>query len=353
MTLAHLARLVGGEVEGDGDCIIKDVSSIEDAGPGDITFLASPRHQRFLKDTRASAIIVSEAGPLIKDNNLIVVDNPYLAFAKIIGLLRPLTRPTAGLHPSSIIHPSAGIGSRVAVQANVVIEQGSVIGDDVVVYPGVYIGSGVTVGDGSVIYSNVSIREGSIIGKRVVIHCNSVIGSDGFGYVPYIKGYYKIPQTGIVRIGDDSEIGACVTVDRATIGETVIARGTKIDNLVQIAHNVKIGEDCIIVAQVGIAGSAVIGKGVQLAGQAGIGGHFEIGDNAQIGAQSGVIGDIPAGKAYIGSPAMPHRDWLRMQALSQKLPELKKRLEDVEKMLKKMEAAAKAEKPSAAMRRKR
>ena len=336
-TVEELASLAGGRVVGDGSVVIKDVASIEEAGPGDITLMASPRYAGYIESTRASAILVGDEKYVVEGKNFIVVDNPYLAFARILECLRPGLRPQPGVHPKAEIHKEAHVGKDVTVCAFVTIEEGARIGDRVVIYPGVYIGRDVEIGDDTIIYSNVSIREGTKIGNRVIIHCNSVIGSDGFGYAKEGSHHYKIPQTGIVRIEDDVEIGACVTIDRATLGETVIGRGTKIDNLVQIAHNVRIGEDSIIVAQVGVSGSTRIGSRVTLAGQVGVVGHIEIGDDVTIGAQSGVAHSLPSRGVFSGSPAMPHPEWLRAQSIFARLPEMRRRLNELERRLRELE----------------
>jgi UDP-3-O-[3-hydroxymyristoyl] glucosamine N-acyltransferase len=337
-TLEELARQVQGRVIGDGSLVITGVATIEEARPGEISFLAAPRYTSFVKATKASAVIVPEDKAGLKGPNLLVVKDPYMAFAAMLKLFRPTVMPPAGVHPKAEVNRKAVLGKGVSIQPFAFIDEGAKLGDNVLIFPGVYVGRGVEIGDDTVIYSNVSVREGSIIGKRVIIHCNSVIGSDGFGYAKEGARYHKIPQTGIVKIGDDVEIGACVTIDRATVGETSVGRGTKIDNLVQIAHNVKIGEDTIIVAQVGISGSTRIGSRVTLAGQVGIVGHIEIADDCIVGAKSGVHNDIKTKGVFTGYPALPHKEWLRVQAITAKLPELKKRLEELEKRVKEVES---------------
>lgn len=336
-TVKEIASIIGGEVIGDGSVKVSGVSSIEEAGAGDITFLSDLRHRKYLKTTMAAAIVTGSVESVAAGKNLIVVKDPYLAFATVLRLFKPVKFPAPGIHPSAIVHESAHIGRGASIGACVVVEEGVKIGDRTVIHPGVYVGADSGIGDDSVIYSNVSIREGSKIGKGVIIHCNSVVGSDGFGYVKEKDRYVKIPQTGNVTIGDDVELGACVTIDRATIGSTVIARGTKIDNLVQIAHNVAVGEDTVIVAQAGIAGSTKVGSRVTIAGQAGLAGHIEVTDDVVVGAKSGVTKDIAQKGAYTGYPAMPHNEWLRAQALFSKLPEIYKRLCEIEKKLEVLE----------------
>ncbi|MBI5560989.1 MAG: UDP-3-O-(3-hydroxymyristoyl)glucosamine N-acyltransferase [Deltaproteobacteria bacterium] len=339
-TLGEIAKKVGGRVLGDSSVLIRGVAAIEEARQGDITFLSNPRYGKYLKETNASAVVVSEDIPPVEGKNLLLTKNPYLAFAVLLKEFKPPLLPEAGVHPKAEIHPSARLGQRVSIGAYAVIEDGADIGDGAIIYPGVYIGRNVTIGEGTTIYSNVSVREGTGIGKRVIIHCNSVLGSDGFGYARDGGKYIKIPQTGTVRIGDDVEVGSCVTIDRATVGETAVGRGTKIDNLVQIAHNVRIGEDCVIVAQAGISGSTKVGRRVQIAGQAGLAGHIEIADDCIIGAKSGVTKDIREKGAYTGYPALPHNEWKKLKALSSKLPEVRKRLEDLERRLVDLEKRA-------------
>lgn len=335
-TLKELAQIVGGEIAGDESVVIGKAAEIEDAGEGDIAFIANPKYIDRISTTKASAIIAS---PDIKvpGKNFLYVKNPYLAFAKVLAIFKPSTTSYKGIHPGAHIHQTAVIGSSVSLYPHVYIEQDAKIGDRVALYPGVYIGKGAQVGDDTILYSNVSVREGCFIGKRVIIHCSSVIGSDGFGYAKDGTRYHKIPQVGIVRVEDDVEIGACVTIDRATLGETVIGRGTKIDNLVQIAHNVAIGEDSIIVAQVGISGSTKIGKRVTLAGQVGVVGHIEIADDVMIGAQSGVTNNVASKDVLSGTPAIPHKEWLKAATIFAKLPEMRKMLMELEKRVKELE----------------
>lgn len=336
-TLRELAGLVGGDIAGDENVIINGVASIDTAEEGDITFIAGPKYIAGISGTKASAIIAS---PEIKERhgrNFLYVKNPYLAFAKTLAFFNPPPLPYQGIYPDAYIHHTAEIGSSVSIYPYVYIDEGANIGDRVLLHPGVYIGRGATIGDDTILYSNVSVRERCRIGKRVIIHCNSVVGSDGFGFAKDGSKYHKIPQIGIVRIEDDVEAGACVTIDRATLGETVIGKGTKIDNLVQIAHNVTIGENSIIVAQVGIAGSTKIGSRVTLAGQVGVVGHIEITDDVVIGSQSGVAQDVKEKGVFSGTPAIPHREWLKAQNIFAKLPEMRKKLLELEKRVRELE----------------
>lgn len=341
--LEEIASLIGGSVVGDAREVISGVASLEDAGPRDITFLSDKKYSRLLSSTKAGAVILRDPADAPSGLNVIVSRNPQLAFAKLIALFRPDEHPGPGRHPKAEIHPGAEIGEGASIQAFVVIEEGAKIGGRAVLYPGVYVGRNAEVGPDCVLFPGVVVREGCKVGSRVIVHSNTVIGSDGFGYAKDGAKSVKIPQKGIVRVGDDVELGACVTIDRASLGETVIGRGAKIDNLVQIAHNVKIGEDAVIVAQTGIAGSTRIGDRVVLGGQVGVVGHIEIGDDTMIGAKSGVTNNVPTKTVYSGIPAIPHGEWLRAHAVLPKLPELKKKVAELEKMIISLEEELKKE----------
>lgn len=335
--LKELAALVGGDLSGDGEIEIRAVTPIDEAGHGDITFITNPKYRRLLPKTRASAVIVSKQEEVPSTISIIRVEDPYLAFAKVLGVFKPVTTHYKGIHPKAEVHKSTVVGESPSIYPYVVIDNGARIGNRVVLYPGVYIGCNAVVEDDTVLYPNVTVREGCRIGRHVIVHANSVIGSDGFGYAREGDVHFKVPQAGIVIIEDDVEIGACVTIDRATLGRTIIRRGTKIDNIVQIAHNVDIGEDSIIVAQVGISGSTKIGNRVTLAGQVGVVGHIEISDDVTVGAQSGVIGNLPSKTVFTGYPAIPHSKWLRAQGVFVKLPEIRKKLMELEKRIEEIE----------------
>jgi UDP-3-O-[3-hydroxymyristoyl] glucosamine N-acyltransferase len=333
ISLEVLSTLLGGQVSGDKSCLIGDVGSFNEAKEGEITFVASSKLIKEIPLSKASAFIVTKEAADRKEidgRNLIVVTDVYLAFARAVEALRPAPTPEPGINPKAEIHPSAKLGKDVTVMAFAVIEADVKIAESAVIYPGVYIGRDSSVGEKTIIYSNASIREDSSIGRDVIIHANAVIGSDGFGYAKDKDKYVKIPQRGSVRVEDNCEIGASTTIDRGTIGETVIGRGTKIDNLAQIAHNVVIGENSVLTAQVGISGSTVIGKRVQIGGQAGVVGHIEVGDDSSIGAKSAVLQSVPPGTTYSGYPAIPHSLWLRTQSIIKKLPEIKKTLKELE-----------------------
>ncbi|GMR04371.1 MAG: UDP-3-O-(3-hydroxymyristoyl)glucosamine N-acyltransferase [Thermodesulfobacteriota bacterium] len=339
-TVKELAGLLGCSFSGDGSSVVSGVAPLEEAGPGDVTFVSDRRNLKLLGKTNATAVIMKDSDFFRKAGagfTLILAGNPQLAFGEAVKIFRPAPCPAPGIDARAAVHPGARLGEGVSVQAFAVVEDGAQVSDGVVLYPGVYVGRDARIGEDTVVYSGAAVREGCVIGKRVIIHCNAVIGSDGFGYAREGGTYFKIPQAGIVRVSDDVEIGACSTIDRATLGETVIGRGVKIDNLVQVAHNVSIGEDTVIAAQTGIAGSTTIGRGVQFGGQAGVAGHIKIGDEVLVGAKAGVTGDLPGGAAFSGFPAIEQRQWLRAQNLYAKLPEIKKRIVELEKVLKALE----------------
>ena len=337
ISLSKIAALVQGNVIGDADKMISGAAPFELAGEDEITVAG---HARFLKkigDCLAAAIIVAR-DTKIDAHNLVQVDNPMVAFAKILQYFHPPIQPPAGIHPSAVVGPDFKCGQNVTVGPQAVIGRQVKVGDRVWLHPGVVLGDEVIIGDDVVINPNVTIQARCIIGNRVIIHAGTVIGSDGFGFAPDGKCYHKIPHTGIVQIDDDVEIGANNAIDRGTFGKTHIGRGVKTDNLVQIAHNVSVGENTIIVAQVGISGSVTIGKNVILAGQSGVAGHLTIGDGAIVGPQTGVGKPVPDGQIVSsGIPEMPHRLWLRVQRLIPKLPEFSKRLRGLEKRLKRFE----------------
>lgn len=344
-TLAELARLCGGKVVGDGAIKIKGLASVSDAQEGHITFLANLKYRSLLSKTRASAIIASEVIDEVKVPFLIVSD-PYLAYAKIARLFFLKPYEPKGISNEAIISPTARVGKDVTIAPFVYVGENVVIGDRVTLYPGVYIGDDVTIGDDVIFYPQVTILRDSFIGNRVILHSGVVIGGDGFGYAREKGRHVKIPQAGNVHIDDDVEIGSNSTVDRAALGRTWIKRGVKIDNLVMVAHNVIVGENTVIVAQSGIAGSSQLGNNVILAAQTGVAGHLNIGDEVVVGARGGVSRDISPKTMVSGAPAIPHRDWLKAVTLFGRFPELyeefrgiKKKVEALENRLKKLEGA--------------
>jgi UDP-3-O-[3-hydroxymyristoyl] glucosamine N-acyltransferase len=328
-TLKELADLVGGEIVGDETIEISGVMSIDEAKRGQITFVANPNYLKKVKETKASAVILSSE-PAGVTKPLLVTENPYLAYAKIVSLYYRRPRQPLGIASQSFIGVGCHLGADISIYPFVYVGNNVHISDRVVLFPGVYVGDDSYIGEDTIIYPNVSIYEGSKIGKRVVIHAGSVIGSDGFGYARDGRKSVKIHQIGIVQIDDDVEIGANNAIDRAALGKTRLRRGVKTDNLVQIGHNVTIGEDSIIVAQVGISGSVEVGSNVTLAGQVGVAGHLKIGDNVTVGAQSGITKSIPPDQVVSGLPAIPHQKWLRSQVNITKLPEMRKRIKKLE-----------------------
>ncbi len=344
-TLKEIAQLIGGEVVGDANVVITGICGIKEAEEGDITFLANPKYLPLMHHTQASAIITSRD---IKESPrpMIRTENPSLAFAKMVGLMAPNEiRHPKGIHPTAIIGKDVVLGKEVAIEPYVVIDDHAVIGDRTVLYMGVYVGHHAKIGEDSLIYPHVTIRERVEIGNRVIIHSGTVIGSDGFGFSTVKGVHHKIPQIGTVVIEDDVEIGANVTIDRARFDKTLIKKGTKIDNLVQIAHNVVVGEHSVIVAQTGISGSTEIGNNVILAGQSGIVGHISIGDNAVIAAQAGVTKSVPPNSCVSGYPAKPHREAKRINACVQRLPELVKTITKLQKRIEELEAKLNFQEP--------
>jgi UDP-3-O-[3-hydroxymyristoyl] glucosamine N-acyltransferase len=335
-TLSELAHYVDGKVIGDGSVVIHKIAAIDEANPGEITFLTHPRYQQFLSKCQASAVIV---GPGVVSDvetgsrlNYIETANPYVAFAKVLQLFYPAPQFDRTVSPESHIEKSAILGESVTIFPNVFVGPRVRIGTGTVVFPGVFLGEEAQVGAQCVLHPNVVVREGCRLGDRIILHAGVVIGSDGFGYAGSGDQRVKIPQTGIVVVEDDVEIGANTTVDRATLGRTVISRGVKIDNLVQIAHNVIIGEHSVIAAQAGIAGSTRIGKNVTLAGQVGVVNHVQIGDGAMIGPQSGIPKSVPAGAILSGGiAAAPHHEWLKVMTLLPQLPKLWSSVRSLEK----------------------
>lgn len=328
----ELAELVNGELVGNSSLSIKGVSGIAESTPETITFAENSDYFKEAENSAAGAIIVSKK---VTDSSktIIRVKNPRLAFARVARLFEPDIYHNPGIHPSAVISETAIIGQGVSIHPRVVIDDKARIGDNVQLAPGVYVGKNVVIGENTIIHPNVVLEYDTVIGANVIIHGGTVIGSDGYGFVSDSEGHHKIPQLGNVVIEDNVEIGANVTVDRGTSGPTVIKQGTKIDNLVQIAHNVQLGEENLIVAQVGIAGSSILGKRVTLAGKVGITGHLTVGDNTTIMAGSIVTKNTPRGVVYSGNPAHDHKEELREQAVRRKMPEILKRIKLIEKKL--------------------
>ena len=330
MTVQEIAGWLGGEVSGDSSTAIKGVAKIEEAQAGDITFLANPKYEKFLATTKASAILVSKKLDIAKlsfRSSLVCirVNDPYVAFLLVLKRFNPQIDPwPKGIHPTAVISGSAKIGKNVSVGAHSVIDENAEIGENTRISHGCVVGVQAKLGRDCLLYPQTTIYHQCKVGDRVILHAGCVVGSDGFGFAPKPDGSYeKIPQVGIVVIEDDVEIGANTTIDRATLGETLIKRGVKIDNLVQVAHNVVIGENTVIAGQAGISGSVKIGKNCVLAGQVGIAGHLEIADRTVLMAQSGIPKSLPEpGKTYFGSPVKEHHRAARIEAVIRSLPEL-------------------------------
>lgn len=335
-TLKELAELVGGTVVGDGDIAISRVAAITEAQAGEITFVANPKYLPLLQETRASAVIAAP-GVEASHLSLLVCRNPYLAFAKILTYLQVRRPAPQGVMAGAFVHPSASLGEGITIHPGCVVGENVAIGAGTVLYPGVIVYADVVIGEECTLHAGVIVREGCRIGNRVILQPSAVIGADGFGFAPDGPRYYKIPQVGIVVIEDDVEIGASSCIDRAALGITRIRRGVKIDNLVQIGHNVVVGEDTIVIAQVGIAGSTEIGSHCTFGGQAGVTGHLKIGDNVMIGAQSGVIGNVEPNQVLSGTPVLPHREWLKASMSLPRLPELRKDVTRMKRQLAELE----------------
>ena len=337
VTLDTVAKAIDGTVVGDGSVEITGVAGIREAQEGDLTFLANPRYEPYLACTHASAIIVAEnhrdvGKPLIQNSN------PYLAFLKAVRFFQgDAERPSPGVHPSAVVARDVKVDPTSCIGPHVVLERGVSVGARSIIQAGCYVGAGVRIGADTLLYPNVTVREGCEIGDRVIVHSGTVVGSDGFGFVRDGGVHRKLPQVGNVVVEDDVELGACVTIDRATMGTTRIGAGSKIDNLVQIAHNVQVGKNCIIVAQVGISGSTVLGDDVVLAGQVGVVGHIEIGAGAMIGAKSGVSRSVKPGERLFGSPALPVTQAMRIEASLRHLPELLHTVRQLRRRVEKLE----------------
>lgn len=337
LTAQLIAQYIGGEVEGDGTVAVSDFAKIEEARCGTITFLANPKYTHYIYNTEASIVLVGrdfKAEEPVKAT-LIRVDNPYSALATLMNVAAQALQPHyEGIEEGSHIAEGVEIPEGCYVGAFAYIARGAKIGKNVKIYPGAYVGDGVTIGDDSILYPGAKVYYGCKIGARCIIHAGAVIGSDGFGFAPDANGvYHKIAQLGIVTIDDDVEIGANTTVDRSTMGHTHICRGVKLDNLIQVAHNVEIGHDTVMASQVGIAGSTKVGSNCMIGGQVGIAGHIFVGDRVSIGAQSGIPKSVASDSRIMGSPAMPMGEYARMVASSKRLAELVAKVDRLERQL--------------------
>lgn len=340
LKVSEIVEIIGGRlIVGSPDTIITGVSSIENPKRGDIVFVRDKKYEKYLSNTEASAVLISFEPSVSLPSHLacIIVDIPELAFLRLMDYFYPKKIPFSGIHPTAVIEDGVTLGENISIAPFVYIGKDSKIGRRVVVYPFVYIGENCEIGEDTIIYPNVTIRESSIIGARCIIHSGVCIGSDGFGFVFDGEKWRKIPQVGKVIIKDDVEIGSNTCIDRATLGETVIGCGTKLDNLVQVGHNVRMGKHCVVAGTTGIAGSAVIGDYVRIGAGAGINGHIEIGDHVSIGAWSGVAKSIESGKTVSGFPAVEHTLAKKIMVSQQYLPDILRRLKDIERRMEKIE----------------
>lgn len=338
MTLRELADHLACRLEGDGELTITRVAALESAGPGDVSFCSNPKYLRILSGTKASAVIAAEGVAVPEGVAALRTPEPYVAFARALGLLHPQPAPPVGVHPTAVIEPGVVLGEDVSIGPYAWIGTGAVLGARTVVRAHATVGEGAIIGDDCLLHPHVSIRERVTLGHRVVVQDHAVIGSDGFGFAADASGtMLKIPQVGTVVVGDDVEIGVSTAIDRPPIGATVIGAGTKIDNLVQIGHGVELGERVILVSQVGIAGSTTVGAGTVLAGQVGVAGHLSIGKGVRATAQTGIPNSLPD-KAFVsGYPAIDNRDWLKASAVFRTLPALRRQVADLQRRLEALE----------------
>jgi UDP-3-O-[3-hydroxymyristoyl] glucosamine N-acyltransferase len=330
-----IAGFLKGEIEGDPDAVVNNIAKIEEGKPGDLSFLANPKYEQYLYTTKSSIVLVNKSfiSSTKVNATLIRVDNAYDAFASLLQLVVQSKPVKKGIHPTAVIEPSASIGEDVYIGPYAYVGENCKIGERVLLFPHVYVGDNTVIGNDTLLNPGVKVYHECRIGQKCVIHAGTVIGSDGFGFAPQSENeFLKIPQIGNVVIEDNVEIGANVAIDRATMGSTVIRKGVKIDNLIQIGHNVEIGENTVMAGQVGIAGSTKIGRNCMFGGQVGIAGHLKIADGAKIGAQSGIPGDVKKENSILlGYPAIDHRDFLRSSILFKRLPEINTRIEKMAK----------------------
>lgn len=335
-TLKEIAEMIGGVCSKEEQMEICALADIDHAGPGHLTF-AVPPHLEKAEQSNAGAVIIgtdveSFAKPAIR------VANPRAAFARLLTAFAPRAEVKRGIHPTAVIGQGVMIGKNVAIMAYAVIDDNVTIGDNTIIYPHTYVGVGAKIGADSILYPSVTVYEGCQVGNRNIIHSSTVIGGDGFGFVTTDGAHNKVPQVGNVILEDDVEIGAHVGIDRATMDSTVVGKGTKIDNLVHLGHNVVLGEGCLVVAQTGISGSTIVGHHVTFGGQCGTVGHIKVGSNSVLAARSGLIADVPENSFFAGFPAGPHVNWLRQEASSRKVPDLIKQVKKLEKRLAELES---------------
>lgn len=335
LTAGEIAALVEGELEGDATLSIRGVSALESATSSELSFVANARYLPYLQGTRAGAVLTSAdlAREVPKGRTRITVADPHVALYRVLLALHPPRRAPAEVHPTAVVHPDAAVHPEASVGPYAVIEAGARIGEGSRVGAHVVVGEGVEIGRDCVVHPHATLYPGVVMGDRCVIHSGARLGREGFGFVWLDGGHRRVPQVGRCVLGDDVEVGANCTVDRGSVGDTVVGSGTKLDSLVHLGHNVRVGEHVLMIAQVGVAGSTQVGDGAVLGGQVGVAGHLSIGAGARLGAQAGVIGDVPAGETYSGYPARPHREALRAQGALFRLPELLKRVRALERRL--------------------
>lgn len=342
-TAEQIASVIGGKIEGDKDAKVRTFAKIEEGVEGAISFLSNPKYTHYIYDTKSSVVIVNEDVELegTVAPTLIRVKNAYESIAQLLQIYEASKPKKTGVSPQAYISPTAKLGKDCYVGPFACIGEGTVIGDGCQIYPHAVVGDNVKMGNGCILYPNTTVYQGCKIGNNVTLHAGSVIGADGFGFAPNADGYDKIPQIGIVTIEDNVEIGANTCVDRSTMGSTVIRKGVKLDNLVQVAHNVEIGENTVMSAQVGIAGSTKVGSWCMFGGQVGLAGHITIGDKTFLGAQSGVPGSLKGGEELIGTPPMNPRNYFKSQAIFRRLPDMYKELEALKKTIEELKSEEK------------
>lgn len=340
-TAKQIAQFIQGKIEGDENATVNTFSKIEEGKPGAITFLSNPKYTHFIYNTQASIVIVNENVEFEQPVNttLIRVKNAYECIAKLLQLYASVQPKKTGIDSLAFISEKAKVGENCYLGAFAYIADGAEVGNNCQIYPHAYIGEGVKIGDNALIYPHVTIYKGCVIGNNVTLHAGCVIGSDGFGFAPTEQGYDKIPQIGIVTIEDDVEIGANTCIDRSTMGTTIIHKGAKLDNLIQIAHNVEIGSNTVMASQVGIAGSAKVGDWCMFGGQVGVAGHISIADHTQIGAQAGITGTVKKeGETIIGSPAWDAKGFMKSAAIFRRLPAMYQQINDLKKEIELLKA---------------
>lgn len=342
-TLREIAEIVGGRVVGPGDVVIHGMAGVDEAGPGDITFVSNPRYEPWIERSRAAAVIVAPGGERGR-GSFLVCPNPYLTFARVAALFGeapPTPRP--GTDPLARVSPSARLGRDASVGPFVTVSEGCVVGDRVVLSPGTFLGRGVEIGDDAFLHPNVCVYHGCRVGRRTILHANVAIGSDGFGFAPDGERYEPIPQRGIAIVGDDVSVGANSVVNRGALRDTVIGEGCKIDSCCVISHGVRMGPHCLLVSQVGVSGTATLGRHVTLAGQVGVGGHLTLGDNVRVGGKSAVLKSLPEEGDYLGIPARPLEETQRARAAGVRLPRMREELRDLRRRVDELERLLRGE----------